>query len=208
MAKAVVYDIMGTLYDLPGGNFPFMRMIKEIVTNDFWNSLANWEKNKIKHKLLTTHYESLEELADYLNPCHEADLGEYRDIFNRQIENASAYPEMVYNLIKNRKDSYIGLMSNISSPFLGILQKKMHHWNYSLEEVVDTYCLSCNEGCAKPSSAIFGLMEKKLGIKNTPHITLVDNEINICKSASNRGWKALHVSGGRIKSIYLGYEGN
>jgi epoxide hydrolase-like predicted phosphatase len=177
MAKAIIFDIGGVIFEIDNIAKEYLKLCKKsnIVGKTPWDDFREeWNKTKIGEMECSAYYKII---ANKLNVSEK----EIRLLF---INNVKLNNEMKELILELKKDYKIGILSNIIKD---LLTKDLELWNFNKISKVVT---SCDDKVKKPSPEAIELIIKKLDLKKD-EIIFVDNSKNITEAYSRLGIKCI-----------------
>lgn len=148
----VVFDLFSTLVYLEKDSRPFRRAFREI-------GLDEQQMQNAYRVIMTRRFASLDEVVRTIAPYAAIDLRPYEESLKQEIHSASFYPETMPVLQRLRDEGYaIGMISNLATPY------KQAFFNLGLQNHIDTYLFSCDEGCKKPDPEVYYLLLRRMNI--------------------------------------------
>lgn len=152
-AKAVVFDLYGTLIHIRNDTKAFLRLFNELGSESIQGA------RNAKRIAFTQNPSSLSELAKLINPNHSVDIKAYEEEISGELDRASLYPETLKVLEKLKREGFpTGLISNLSFPY----QRPL--FDLGLADLIDQIIFSCEVGLKKPDPEIYKRMLEKLGL--------------------------------------------
>lgn len=154
-----------------GMKLPILALIENAVINEVeWGS-------KLRKKLTDSY------------PDLDTTYAQFEQFGKQWLENVSPNKVMVDKLKTIKKQGYR----------VGILTTNVIEWEtywkslLNLDGYVDYVLDSCKEICRKPDDAFFEIAEKRAQVNSTDCI-LIDDLMENCIAASERGWKTIHFT--------------
>ncbi|MFH1589345.1 MAG: HAD-IA family hydrolase [archaeon] len=162
--KAVIFDLYGTLM----GSSEEFQVYKKLFSNI---GLDKEEQKKAKHIALTENFNSLEELKNHLRPNSNYDTQYLEYDILQELASVQLFPETM-DLLKKLKKLGIktGVISNLATPYRTPA--------VFIDNYIDEFVFSCDEGIKKPDPKIYQMMLDKLGVKASEAFMVGDSVMN------------------------------
>ena len=138
MIDAVIFDLFGTLIQLPRDTNPYLQLCRAIG-----------DPGRIRESLVVDA-PTLSDFCDHIGVTHPATLSDIQRDLDADIDNASVFPDTLQTLNDLRgRGLRLALISNLASPYKRAVTR------LNLDSHFDAILYSCDLGIAKPASDIY-----------------------------------------------------
>lgn len=176
---AVVFDLYGTLMHLANAKKIYPRLFSEL-------GITQEKMKDAKNELLTRNFNSLDELAKFLNPDSTISLASYEDELSEELQSAKLYHETLETLSKLSENGVkLGLISNLATPY------KQPFFSLGLQDYFQSVIFSCDVQLKKPDTRIYLLSALHLGVNHENILMIGDNFYCDVQGPSSTGMSAM-----------------
>ncbi len=176
--KAIIFDLYNTLVYTQYKAKPYLNLFRTL-------GLTKDEMNFWRDRVMTTNFDSFEELKKSIKPQSDVYTGQYE--YDIRDENQSTHlfddVEFVLNELSKRYELY--LISNIASPY------KECFFNLGLDRWIKEPIFSCDVGYSKPDKRIYELVIEKSGLQPSQLLMIGDSVKADYQGALDSGIKAI-----------------
>lgn len=176
--KAIIFDLYNTLVYTQYKAKPYLNLFRTL-------GLTKDEMNFWRDRVMTTNFDSFEELKKSIKPQSDVYTGQYE--YDIRDENQSTHlfddVEFVLNELSKRYELY--LISNIASPY------KECFFNLGLDRWIKEPIFSCDVGYSKPDKRIYELVIEKSGLQPSQLLMIGDSVKADYQGALDCGIKAI-----------------
>lgn len=186
--RAVLFDVYGTLVELPRPSAPYRQLIRKARINPKFGAREVMCRS--------INLAEAVELFDVQMP--KAELATLEQHLHEELAGARLYPEVRTVLATLRKRRYrIGLCSNLAQPYVAPVVRL-------IGSAVDSATWSCVAGAMKPSPLMYSLAAKSLKVDLESILMVGDSYIADVAGPREAGCRALHLGrtgGGDITTL-------
>ena len=161
MIEAVIFDLYGTLLDLPVDTRPFAKIAKRGDQSQFRSAIR---------VALTTNHGTLEDFAKRIDQPRPADLPQLDAALQNDLDHVRLFPDAIPTLEKLRQKGLLtAVISNLATPY------KRPFFALQLNSLFDVTLFSCDCGLVKPNPRIYQLALKQLGRRPSQTMMIGDS---------------------------------
>jgi len=159
--RAVVFDLFGTLVFLGQNRKPWPQLLRDIGYSDF---------GRARREVMSHDHETVLALLRQGGLKEQSRLEAARQTIAEDIATAGLYPGVLATLRALRERGIaVGILSNVSVYY------RPAFFSLGLDQAVDAWLMSCDEGCVKPDEQIYRLMLERLGVSPQEALMIGDS---------------------------------
>ena len=176
--KAIIFDLYNTLVYTQYKAKPYLNLFRTL-------GLTKEEMNFWRDRVMTTNFDSFEELKKSIKPHSDVYTGQYEYDIKDENQSTHLFDDVEFVLSELSKRYELYLISKIASPY------KECFFNLGLDRWIKEPIFSCDVGYSKPDKRIYELVIEKSGLQPSQLLMIGDSVKADYQGALDSGIKAI-----------------
>ena len=179
MTTAVIFDLYGTLLQLPQDSRPFHQLARRCANADYRSAIT---------AALIQDNPSLAEFASNISLPPQDDLVALESSLDDDLRHVQPFADAIPTLNSlNSHGIKTAVISNLATPY------KQPFVDHDLNQIVDVTVFSCDCGLMKPNPEIYTYTLRKLGVTASETVMVGDSFRSDVDGPSRAGITGVHL---------------